>query len=125
MRLPLEGIRMMWPELSLRMARGMDYSGNEFQGGLQRGSPHLREAGWKAIESSHCLHTPPSLRAIPPHPHPHSQLGHFPCYNGHSELAIRQSAASFPSPILGLPGPHPKTSPHWGQAGLRKHTQTG
>ena len=59
---------------------------------------------------------PQLLGPIPPLPH--SQLGHFPCYNCHRDLAIRQYAASFPSPILGLPGPHPKTRPHWVQARL-------
>ena len=34
----------MWPELRIRIPRVMDYSQNEFQGGLQKGIPHVREA---------------------------------------------------------------------------------
>lgn len=41
---------------------------------------------------------------------PHSQLGHFPCYNCHRNLAIRQYTASFPSPILEALG-HPRPVP--------------
>lgn len=64
------------------------------------------------------------LGAIPPLPH--SQLGHFPCCNGHGDLVIRQSSASFPSSLLGLRGPHPKTRLHGVHAGRQgPHSKLG
>lgn len=62
----------------------------------------------------------------PTPPLPHSQLGHFPCSNCHRDLAIRQSSASFPSPLLGRPEAHPKTRSHWVQAVLQEpHSELG